>query len=88
MCRDRQTSTTSAPKHLHLVDTETDKYYNFQSIRVDKQKGKAHIRHQNRTDGMFNLKLGQDNEMSIFYEGDTYDKDVGKSEVKECKNMT
>ena len=86
MCRDNATSTTAAPEHLNLVGTEADKYYNFQSIRVDAQTGKAVIRHQNRPDGMFNLALGQDNEMVIFYEGDAHEKDAGKSEVKGCKN--
>ena len=85
MCRDNQTSTTASAEHLHLVDTDVDKYYNFQSIRVDKAKGKAKIRHQNRPDGMFNLKLPQ-NEMVIFYEGDAHDKDAGKTESKGCKN--
>lgn len=86
MCRDNQTSTTASPEHLNLVGTEADKYYNFQSIRVDNQTGKAIIRHQNRPDGMFNLALGHDNEMVIFYEGDAHDKDAGKTEVKGCKN--
>ena len=86
MCRNRASSTTAAPEHLNLEGSEADKYYNFQSIRVDGAKGKATIRHQNRPDGMFNLKLGQDNEMVIFYEGDAHDRDVGKSETKGCKN--
>jgi hypothetical protein len=86
MCRDNATSTTAAPEHLNLVGTEADKYYNFQSIRVDNHTGKAQIRHFNRPDGMFNLALGQDNEMVIFYEGDAHEKDANKSEVKGCKN--
>lgn len=86
MCRDNATSTTAAPEHLNLVGTEADKYYNFQSIRVDTHAGKAQIRHFNRPDGMFNLALGQDNEMVIFYEGDAHDKDAGKTEIKGCKN--
>ena len=86
MCRNRASSTTAAPEHLNLEGSEADKYYNFQSIRVDGAKGKATIRHQNRPDGMFNLKLGQDNEMVIFYEGDAHDRDVGKNETKGCKN--
>ncbi len=84
MCRNRQSSTTAAK--LNLVGSEADKYYNFQSIRVDTTRGAATIRHQNRPDGMFNLKLGEDNEMVIFYEGDAHDRDIGKSETKGCKN--
>ena len=84
MCRNRQSSTTAAK--LNLVGSEADKYYNFQSIRVDGARAGATIRHQNRPDGMFNLKLGEDNEMVIFYEGDAHDRDVGKSEIKGCKN--
>ena len=86
MCRDNATSTTAAPEHLNLVGTEADKYYNFQSIRVDNHTGKAQIRHFNRPDGMFNLALGQDNEMVIFYEGDAHEKDAGKTAEKGCKN--
>ena len=86
MCRDNATSTTAAPEHLNLVGTEADKYYNFQSIRVNTHKGKASIRHQNRADGMFNLALGQDNEMVIFYEGDAHEKDAGKTAEKGCRN--
>ena len=85
MCRDKQTSTTASAEHLNLVDTDVDKFYNFQSIRVDTSSGKAVIRHQNRPDGMFNLTLPQ-NEMVIFYEGDAHDKDAGKTETKGCKN--
>jgi hypothetical protein len=85
MCRDNATSTTASAEHLHLENTDVDKYYNFQSIRVDRLTGKAMIRHQNRADGMFNLKLPQ-NEMVIFYEGDAHDKDAGKTEKKGCKN--
>ena len=85
MCRDNATSTTASAEHLHLENTDVDKYYNFQSIRVDRATGKAIIRHQNRADGMFNLKLPQ-NEMAIFYEGDAHDKDAGKTEKKGCKN--
>jgi len=83
MCRDNATSTTAT--ELNLVDSEADKYYNFQSIRVDQNK-KAVIRHQNRPDGMFNLRLSNDNEMVIFYEGDAHDRDQGKTEAKGCKN--
>jgi hypothetical protein len=83
MCRDRQTSTTA--EILNLAGSEVDKYYNFQSIRVGTRRGAAKIRHQNRPDGMFNLKLPS-TEMVIFYEGDAHEKDAGKTETKGCKN--
>jgi hypothetical protein len=58
-------------------DSSVDHFFNFQSIRVD-QDTRAHIRHQNRPDGMFHLKV-RNRDMVLFYEGDAHEKDSGKT---------
>lgn len=77
MTRDQATNTTADANHLNLKDKAVNNFFNFQSIRVN-QDGRAFIRHQNRPDGMFHLRLGGQ-DMVLFYEGDAHEKDVGKS---------
>ena len=77
MTRDQATSTTADKNHLGLEGKAVDKFFNFQTIRVD-QDAKACMRHVNRPDGMFHLKI-KNQSMVLFYEGDAHERDAGKS---------
>jgi hypothetical protein len=83
--RDQQTSTTASADFLDLRNTPVDSFFNFQSMRFD-DAGKPFLRHQNRPDGMFMIKLNKTRDMVLFYEGDVHEKDSGKSIDKGCTN--
>jgi hypothetical protein len=84
MTRDQDSSTSA--NILNLQGTDVDAFYNFQTIRLG-GVGIAAMRHTNRPDGMFVLKLNADaKDMVLFYEGDAHSKDEGKSLTKGCKN--
>ncbi len=86
--RDQQSSTSATM--LNLKNTPVDSFYNFQSIRVDGSTGKPAVRHQNRPDGVFLMKIATEmsfpQDMVIFYEGDVHGKDEKKDNETGCKN--
>ena len=85
--RDQQSSTTA--DYLKLKGQPVDSFFNFHSIRVA-GIGVAQIRHRNRPDGMFLMRVTSaeqgGGEMVLFYEGDVHGKDDGKTQTSGCKN--